>query len=92
MSVIPLTVTTTEQKIASIQRNRTSLVIMNLHAANILYIRFSKGVSIGNGIPVYPGGNVSLKVPEDNPTLECWGVASAAATNIVIYEGFSIAE
>jgi len=90
MSVTPHTIGTTEDKIASTQRTRTSLVIMNLHASNILYIKFSKGVSIGNGIPVYAGGNVSLKIPEDNPTLETWAVSDLAGTNIVVYEGYSI--
>ena len=88
MSVIPHTVGTTETKIASIQRSRTSLVVMNTHGANTLYCKFSKGVSATNGIPVYSTGNISLKIPEDDPTLELWAIASGANTTIVVYEGY----
>jgi len=92
MSVTPHTIGVTEVKIASIQRSRTSLVIMNLHGVNVLYVGFSKGVSVGNGIPVYPGGNTGFRIPEDNPTNEVWAISDIAGCTIVVYEGYGIAE
>ena len=88
MSVTPYSVGITEIKIASRVLERTSLVVMNLHATATLYVRFSKGVSVTNGIPVYHGGNISLKIPEDNPTNEVWAISDTALTNVITYEGY----
>ncbi|MBA7646669.1 hypothetical protein ES703_54435 [subsurface metagenome] len=89
MVVIPHVVgTTLEVKIASVQKERTSLVIVCNHATATIYIRFSKGVSVANGLPIYAGGNVSLKIPEDNPTTDVWAISDTLATSVRVYEGY----
>jgi len=90
MSITPYSVGTTEGKIASRITKRTSLVIMNLHATAIVYVSFTKGVSVTNGIPVYHGGNISLKIPEDNPRAEAWAISDTAATPVIVYEGYGL--
>lgn len=88
MSVVPWSTGLTEIKIAERSEFRTSLVIYNLDALAIVYVRFKKGVVIANGFPILPNGSMSLKIPEDDPTLDVWAIADTATTPIVVYEGF----
>jgi len=88
MSVVPFSTGLAEMKIAERSEHRTSLVIMNLDALAIVYIRFRKGVVAANGVPIYPGGSVALQVPEDDPTMDVWAIADTATTPIIVYEGF----
>ena len=90
MSVVPFSIGLAESKIAERSELRTSLVIINLDAVAIVYIRFRKGVVATNGIPVYPGGNISLNIPEDDPTLDAWAISDTATTPIIVYEGFGL--
>ncbi|GAI01976.1 unnamed protein product [marine sediment metagenome] len=86
--MFPYTVGTTEVKIASVQSARTSLVIVNAHVTATIYFRFSKGVSIGNGLPIFNEGSASMNVPEDDPTQEVWAISDTPGTPIVVYEGY----
>lgn len=88
MSVVPYSTGLTEIRIAELSRDRTSIVVLNLDPAAIVYVRFRKGVVAVNGIPIYPTGNMSLKIPEDDPTKEIWAIADTATTPVVVYEGF----
>lgn len=88
MVVMPFSVGTSEAKIVSVQQKRTSIVVINNHATATLYIRFSKGVAAVNGLPIYAYGNVSLKIPEDDPTQEVWCISDTLATPVVVYEGY----
>jgi len=85
MVFIPYTINTTQSRIATAQALRTSLVVLN-NSANIVYVG-AKGQD-AQGWPIGPGGTVSFKVPEDNPTEELWAISSGAATNIRVYEGY----
>lgn len=88
--IIPHTVGTTEVKIASRQPARTSIVVINHHGTATVYIRFSKGVSVTNGLPIYSYGNISLKIPEDDPTREIWAISDTATTPVKVYEGYGL--
>lgn len=81
----------TEVKLASgILENRQSLTFFNKHATAILYVRDSKGVSVGNGIPIYPTGALGITKREDGDsvTQEWWGISDTATTGVVVFEGF----
>lgn len=88
MSVVPFSTGLVEMKIAERSEFRTSLAIFNLDPTAVVYIRFRKGVVVGSGIPIQPYGNMSLGVPEDDPTMDVWAIADTATTPIVVYEGF----
>ena len=79
------TVGTIQSRIAKKQDRRTSLAIFN-NSSNTLYIG-NKGQNT-NGFIVPAGGSVSFAIPEDDPTGELWAVASAANSDIRVYEGF----
>ncbi|GAH98444.1 unnamed protein product [marine sediment metagenome] len=87
--IFPYTVgSAVEVKIASVSKNRTSLVIVCNHATATLYIRFSKGVAIANGFPIYSYGFVGLKIPEDDPTTDVWAISDTVGTQVRVYEGY----
>jgi len=88
MVIVPHSVGTSEVKILSVSETRTSIVVINNHATAIIYFRFSKGVAAANGLPIYPYGNVSLKIPEDDPTQAIWCISDTVATPVVTYEGY----
>ncbi|GAH65005.1 unnamed protein product [marine sediment metagenome] len=87
--IFPYTVgTAVEVKIASVQKDRTSLVIVCNHATATIYVRFSKGVAIANGFPIYAYGSISLKIPEDDPTTDVWCISDTLGTQVRVYEGY----
>lgn len=86
--IFPYKVGTTEVKIASVQKDRTSLVIICNHITATIYFRFSKGVSVDNGLPIYSNGVVGLNIPEDDPTQEIWAISDTALTDVRVYEGY----
>ena len=88
MGVIPHIVGVTEVKIASVSPTRTSLVIVVNHATATVYTRFKKGVAVANGLPIYSYGNISLKIPEDDPTTDVWAISDTAGTQVRVYEGY----
>ncbi|MBA7650260.1 hypothetical protein ES703_58063 [subsurface metagenome] len=88
--IFPYTVGLTEVKIASIQSARTSIVVILNHATATVYTRFSKGVAIANGLPIYSKGSMALKIPEDDPTQEIWCISDTPGTQVVVYEGYGI--
>jgi len=88
MVVVPFIVGTAEVKIASVSKTRTSLVIVCNHGTATLYIRFSKGVAISNGLPIYSYGFVGLKIPEDDPTTDVWAISDTVGTQVRVYEGY----
>lgn len=90
MVVFAHTVGTTEVKVASVSKKRTSLVVVCNHGTATIYVRSSKGVSILNGLPIYAYGNISLKIPEDDPTEECWCISDTPATPVRVYEGYGL--
>ena len=90
MSVVPFSTGLTEIKIAERSKHRTSLVVMNLDAVAIVYVRFRKGVVATNGIPIGPNGSMSLAIPEDDPTMDVWAIADTATTPVIVYEGFGL--
>jgi len=85
MVFIPYTINTTQSRIATAQALRTSLVVLN-NSANTVHVG-AKGQDL-LGFPIGPGGTISFKVPEDNPTEDLWAISSAAATDIRVYEGY----
>ena len=91
MVVFAYTVGTTEEKICSRQPARTSIIVINNHATAVIYIRSSKGVSPGNGLPIAAGGNFVMKIPEDNPTQEVWCISDTITTSVRVYEGYGYA-
>ncbi|GAI39729.1 unnamed protein product [marine sediment metagenome] len=91
--IFPYTVgTAVAVKIASVSETRTALVVVCNHAAATIYIRFSKGVAIANGLPIFGKGSLSLVIPEDDPTSEVWCISDTLATPVVVYEGYGVEE
>jgi len=88
MAVIPHSVGTSEVKVASVSQTRTSLVVLCNHATATIYFRFSKGVAVSNGMPIFSNGVMALKIPEDDPTQEIWCISDTLATPVVVYEGY----
>ncbi|GAI12778.1 unnamed protein product [marine sediment metagenome] len=88
MSVVPFSVGTSEVRIVEVSPDRTSIVIINNHAAAVIYVRFKKGVAITNGMPVFSKATMSLSIPEDDPSTDVWCVSDTPATPVVVYEGF----
>lgn len=82
--------TTEERKIVQVNTARTSLVIMNPSAANVLYTRDSAGISTENAIRLAPGAVVSYKIPEDNPTTAFWALATGGTIVTIIQEQMGI--
>lgn len=85
MTFSKLTIGTTEKRIVKVEPTRTSLTVFN-NSANILYI--GKRLQNTTGYPIPAGGNISFKIPEDDPTQELYGTASGAGSDIRIYEGY----
>ena len=77
---------TAERKIVQVNKLRTSLVIMNISAANALFVRDSSGVTPENAIRIPPLGSVSYRIPEDDPTTAFWALATGATTIAVVQE------
>lgn len=88
MTVIAGEVGLTEKRVLGFSEGRTSLVVYNNHATATLYWSDVKGVSVDNGFPILAGGSISLKIPEDDPTLEAWLISDTASTNYRIYAGY----
>jgi len=81
---------TTEVNVAHRNPARTSLVITNAHATAIVYARDGKGVSLLNGMPIYPRGSINLSVLlGDDPTLDWYCKSDTASTSVRVYEGFA---
>ena len=78
--------TTAERKIVQANRDRTSLLIMNISSANTLHVRESSGISTENAIRVPPGGSVTYRIPEDNPTTAFWALAVGGTTIAIVQE------
>jgi len=85
MYIKTLSIGTTETMITKIDPTRTSIVIYN-NSANILYIG-ARNQGTG-GFPLPASGIISFKIPEDDPTVEIYGIASGAASDIRVYEGY----
>lgn len=81
----------TSADIGAIQADpsRKSFAVFNKHSTAILYMKEGREVSVDNGIPIYPKGNISLNTLEDGETVkESWSLISdTLATPIVIFEG-----
>jgi len=69
--------------------SRKSFAVFNKHATAILYMKEGREVSVGNGIPIYSKGNVSLTYQHDGQTVrESWSLISdAVSTGVIIFEG-----
>lgn len=68
---------------------RKSFAVFNKHATASLYMKEGREVSVDNGIPIYPKGNVSLNLLEDGESVqEAWSfVSDTADTGMVVFEG-----
>lgn len=68
---------------------RMSFAVFNKHGVAVVYLKEGKEVSVTNGIPVYPNGNVSVNFIEDGETVrEEWSMISDTVTTpIVVFEG-----
>lgn len=77
---------TAERKIVQVNKDRTSLVIMNISAANVLFVRDSAGVGPENAIRIPPLGALSYRIPEDDPTSAFWALATGATIIAVVQE------
>lgn len=87
MPTYSILVGVTEVKIVSANHARTSLIIANGDAANTLFIKDGgSGVSTLNGLPVPPNGQVSYRIPEDDPKSSFFAIASGAATRVIVQE------
>lgn len=85
-------VQTTLTKLLSYNPNRVGLVMMNNGAVNV-YASPLNTVTVGNGLILVPGGGgISLVWDHDFElvTLEYFGIADGAASNIFILEVVSI--
>ena len=78
--------TTAERKIVQVNKSRTSLIIMNISSANTLHVRDSAGVSTENAIRIPPGGAVTYRIPEDDPTTPFWALAVGGTTIAIVQE------
>jgi hypothetical protein len=81
---------TAERKIVQVNVARTSLVILNPAPANILYVRDSAGVSTENAIRLPPGGAVTYKIPEDDPTTAFWALATGGTVVAIVQEQMGV--
>jgi len=68
---------------------RMSFAVFNKHGTAVVYLKEGKEVSIANGIPIYPNGNVSINFIEDGETVrEEWStISDTVVTSIVVFEG-----
>lgn len=82
--------TTAERKIVQVNRVRTSLTIMNISAANALFIKDSAGVGTENAIRLGPGSSISYRIPEDDPTTAFWALATGGTTIAIVQEQVGI--
>jgi len=87
MGINRISLGTTSARILPIDRYRTAIAIMNNHATAIIYIRFDRSVSSGNGFPIRPYGVMSLNRPWDDTSKEVWAISDTASTGIVVYDG-----
>lgn len=62
---------------------RESILIVNNHASQILYLGSDSSVTTSNGIPVAAGGSVRLRTKSD-----VYGIASGASTDVRYFEEF----
>lgn len=78
---------TTAVKAVTWNSKRTSLLIFNNHATQILYFGFNALVSPTNGQPIRPYTGYAFS-PEtgDDPTLDYWLIADGANTDARITE------
>lgn len=81
--------TTVDIRTLQADPNRGSFSVFNKHLTAIVYMKEGGSVSTGNGIPIYPGGNVGLSLKDDGKSVqEPWSMISDTAnTEIVIFEG-----
>lgn len=78
--------TTAELKIVQVNLSRTSLTIMNISAANALFIRDGAGVGTENAIRLGPGSSISYRIPEDDPTTAFWALAQGGTIVAIVQE------
>ena len=81
--------TTEDIRTVKVDENRKSLAVFNPHATAIVYMKEGGSVGVLNGIPIYPGGNMSLNLLEDGKSVtESWSfISDTLATRIIIFEG-----
>ena len=81
--------TTVDRKTIQSDPNRVSFAVFNKHGTAIVYMKEGSEVSVANGIPIYPGGNVGLSLREDGKSVqESFSMISDTVTTpIVIFEG-----
>jgi hypothetical protein len=86
-----LIVGTTQADCVNAQKVRRSLTILNTHATAIGYIKEGGEVSVTNGIPIYPGGYISLTFIEDGEYV--WErfviISDTASTRFIVVEGYT---
>lgn len=88
MPVAVFTIGTGQVQVAARNKSRTSLTLANASAALTAYFKDGKGVSSTSGIPIPPNGSASLRIPEDDPTLDYWVAYSGAGGDLRVIEGF----
>jgi len=77
MQISRLTLTTTPTQIKPAEGTRRGVLIQNMSDVNIVYIGKDNTVSITNGFPIFPYGNLKLDVDGRKLyTGEIWGIAS----------------
>jgi len=84
-----LSVGTTQVDLVNSLQSRVSLTIFNTHASAIVYFKEGSEVSATNGIPVYPGGSVSITELEDGELVKERFViiSDTATTTLIIAQG-----
>ena len=88
MTIIQRDIGVTEEQLFGQSDRRTAWTLYNNHATATLYWTNKRGTAVANGFPILPGGAVSLKIPEDDPTEEVWIISDTADTDTRYYEGY----
>lgn len=88
MPVEAYTIGTGQVQVAARNKSRTSLTLANASAALTAFFKDGKGASATSGIPIPPNGTATLRIPEDDPTLDYWVAYSGAGGDLRVLEGF----
>ena len=79
---VAVSVDATAELVLAANTSRTSCVIQNADATDIVYIGPTSGVLTTNGLKIAAGASVTI----DDYLGEIWGIGSAAAVDVRVWE------